>query len=143
MWQQSSWAPLPSCFLPGSPPSKISCFISTRVSLENLILSVRPEPTLGPWKEAPFLQQECWSGLPCPPPWESSQLGDRTQVSCIAGGFFTSWATREAQECWSGQPLPFSRGSLQPRNWIGVSCIAGGFFTSWATRKPKCVYTSF
>ena len=29
----------------------------------------------------------------------SSQPRDRTQVSCIAGGFFTSWATREAQEC--------------------------------------------
>ena len=25
-----------------------------------------------------------------------------TQVSCIVGGFFTSWATREAQEYWSG-----------------------------------------
>ena len=25
-----------------------------------------------------------------------------TQGSCIAGGFFTSWATREAQEYWSG-----------------------------------------
>ena len=28
----------------------------------------------------------------------SSQPRDRTQISCIAGGFFTSWATREAQE---------------------------------------------
>ena len=27
----------------------------------------------------------------------SSQLRDQTQVSCIAGRFFTSWATREAQ----------------------------------------------
>ena len=27
----------------------------------------------------------------------SSQPRDRTQVSCIAGGFFPSWATREAQ----------------------------------------------
>ena len=27
----------------------------------------------------------------------SSQLSDRTQVSCIAGGFFTICATREAQ----------------------------------------------
>ena len=27
-----------------------------------------------------------------------SQLNNQTQVSCIAGGFFTSWATREAQE---------------------------------------------
>ena len=32
----------------------------------------------------------------------SSQSGDWTQVSHIAGGFFTSWAPREAQEYWSG-----------------------------------------
>ena len=30
------------------------------------------------------------------------QPRDRTQVSCIAGGFFTTWAIREAQEYWSG-----------------------------------------
>ena len=35
----------------------------------------------------------------------SSQPRDRTQVSCIAGGFFTSWATREAHEYWSGKPI--------------------------------------
>jgi hypothetical protein len=28
----------------------------------------------------------------------SSQPRDRTQVSCTAGGFFISWATREAQQ---------------------------------------------
>ena len=27
-----------------------------------------------------------------------SQPRDRIQVSCIAGGFFTSWATREAEQ---------------------------------------------
>ena len=38
----------------------------------------------------------------------SSQPRDQTQVSCIAGRFFTNWATREgkatreAQEYWSG-----------------------------------------
>ena len=32
----------------------------------------------------------------------SSQPRDWTQVSLIAGGFFTSWTTREAQEYWSG-----------------------------------------
>ena len=32
----------------------------------------------------------------------SSQPRDWTQVSYIAGRFFTSWATREAQEYWSG-----------------------------------------
>ena len=51
---------------------------------------------------------------------ESSQSRDWTQVSCIAGGFFTSWATREAQEYWSGYPIP-SPGGL---------CIAGRFFTN-------------
>ena len=34
----------------------------------------------------------------------SSQSRDRTHISHIAGGFFTSWATREAQ--------PYKRGSL-------------------------------
>ena len=33
---------------------------------------------------------------------ESSQPRDWTQVSHIAGRFFTSWATRKAQEYWSG-----------------------------------------
>ena len=36
----------------------------------------------------------------------SSQPRDWTQVSCIAGGFFTSSATREAREYWSGEPIP-------------------------------------
>ena len=31
-----------------------------------------------------------------------SQPRDQTQVSCIAGGFFTIWATRETQECEVG-----------------------------------------
>ena len=82
-----------------------------------------------------ILLQEYWSGLPCPPPgstifvvvvkvtqscptlWDptgvgslsllqgSSQPRDPTRVSCIAGGFFTSWATREDQEYWSGYPI--------------------------------------
>ena len=36
----------------------------------------------------------------------SSQPRDWTQVFCIVGGFFTSWATREAQEYWSGYSIP-------------------------------------
>ena len=32
----------------------------------------------------------------------SSQPSDGTEVSHIAGRFFTSWAIREAQEYWSG-----------------------------------------
>jgi len=35
-----------------------------------------------------ILQAKILSGLPCPPPGESSQPRDLTQVSRIAGGFF-------------------------------------------------------
>ena len=35
-----------------------------------------------------------------------SQPRDQTEVSHIAGGFFTSWTTREAQEYWSGWSIP-------------------------------------
>ena len=35
----------------------------------------------------------------CPFSRRSSQPRNRTRVSCIAGGFFTSWTTREAHHC--------------------------------------------
>ena len=44
----------------------------------------------------------------------SSQPSDRTQVSCIAGGFFTSWATGEAQEYCSEEPIPSPADLLDP-----------------------------
>ena len=37
-----------------------------------------------------FSRQEDWSGLPCPPPGESSRPRDRTQVSYIAGDSSTT-----------------------------------------------------
>ena len=46
-----------------------------------------------------------------------SWLGNWTEVSCIAGGFFTIWATREAQTVW------VKEYSLSPQ--IFVEC---GFF---------------
>ena len=45
-----------------------------------------------------FSRQEYWSGLPFLSSGESSQSRDRILVSCIAGRFFTIWATREAPE---------------------------------------------
>ena len=35
-----------------------------------------------------------------------SQSRGWTQLSCIAGGFFTIWTTRDAQEYWNGYPIP-------------------------------------
>ena len=44
----------------------------------------------------------------------SSQPRDRTQVSCIAGRFFTSWATGEAQEYWSASPVDLPNSGIEP-----------------------------
>ena len=43
-----------------------------------------------------FSRQEYWSGLSFPSPGEYSWPRDQTQISCVAGRFFTVWATREA-----------------------------------------------
>ena len=43
-----------------------------------------------------ILQARTLEWLACPFSRGSSQPRDRIQVSCIARGFFTSWATREA-----------------------------------------------
>ena len=54
----------------------------------------------------------------------SSQPRDRTQISCIAGGFFTSWATREAQEYWRLGSLSLLQGIFPPQelNWDLLHC---------------------
>ena len=70
----------------------------------------------------------------------SSQPRDRTQVSSIAGKFFTSWATRKArqnlvsmgcsrQEYWSELPEDL----LDPRTEPASPALAGGFFTTGAS----------
>ena len=41
----------------------------------------------------------------------TSRPRNQSGFSCIAGRFFTSWATREAREDWSGLPIP-SPGEL-------------------------------
>ena len=46
-----------------------------------------------------FSRQECWGGLPCPPPGHHPDFGIKPMsacVSCSAGGFFTHWTTWEA-----------------------------------------------
>ena len=89
----------------------------------------------------------------------SSQPRDWTQVSLIAGRFFTDWATRKVKSLspvrlsaalWTvahqAPPIhgilqarvlewvasSFSRGSSQPTDWTQVSLIAGRCFNLWA-----------
>ena len=49
-----------------------------------------------------ILQARLLKWVAFPSSRESSQPSDQTQVSPIAGRFFTSWATKEAQEYLSG-----------------------------------------
>ena len=58
--------------------------------------SLRPHDLCSPWNSP---GQNTGVGRAFPFSRGSSQPRDRTQVSHIAGGFFTSWATREAP--WS------------------------------------------
>ena len=73
-----------------------------------------------PWtiQSMKFSRPEYWCGQPLPFPEDFPNPRDWTQVSCTAGGFFTSWATREAQEYWSGSPIPSLSDLPDPRmNW--------------------------
>ena len=54
----------------------------------------------------------------------SSQPRDRTQVSHITGGFFTT-SHQGSTRILVWEAYPFSRGSSQPRNQTRISCIAG------------------
>ena len=67
----------------------------------------------------------------------SSQPRDRTQVSSITGGFFTSWATREAQEYWCGQPFPSPRDLLNLRIEPRSSALQADSLTPEPPGKPK------
>ena len=43
-----------------------------------------------------FSRQEYWSGLPCPSPGDLLNPEIKPVSPALAGGFFTSWVTREA-----------------------------------------------
>ena len=65
----------------------------------------------------------------------SSKPRNLTQISCIAGRFFASWATGEAQE-WVAC-LYLLQWIFPTQDRARVSCIAGGFFTNWAMCIPQ------
>ena len=75
--RQGYWSELP-CPPPGDLPSP-----GTRPRRILYCLSHKGSPRTLEWVAYPFSRG-------------SSQPRDRTEVSCIVGGFFTSWATRKA-----------------------------------------------
>ena len=62
-----------------------------------------------------ILQERILQWVVVPSSRESSQCKDQTQVSCIAGGFFTVWATGEA--------LHICRCSISFTEWINYSSL--------------------
>ena len=66
----------------------------------------------------------------------SSQLRDWTQVSHIAGRFFTSWGTREAQEYWSGLPIPSPGDLPDPGIKLGSPALQVDSLSTELLRKP-------
>ena len=81
----------------------ISCLFSLLVKSEVKVVQLCP--TLCHPKDYTvhgILQARILEWVAFPSSRASSQPRNWTQVSHIAGRFFTSWATREAQEYWSG-----------------------------------------
>ena len=66
----------------------------------------------------------------------SFQPRDRTQVSCIAGGFFTSWATREAQEYAVGSLSVFQQIFLTPGIKPGSPALQVDYLPTELSGKP-------
>ena len=68
---------------------------------------------------------------------ESSRLRDRSQVSCIAGRFFTIWATREAHvlSCSSFAVQLLNCVWLFATPWIAACQASLSFTISWSFRK--------
>ena len=83
------------------------------------------------------LQARILEWVAFPFPRGSSQPRDWTQVSRIAGGFFTSWATREAQEYWSGWPTPSPGALPNPRIESGSPALQAYSLPTELSGKPK------
>ena len=67
----------------------------------------------------------------------SSQPRDWTQVSHIAGGFFTSWAIREAHGYWSGYPIPSPAALPDPGIKLGSPALQADSLPTELSGKPN------
>ena len=84
-----------------------------------------------------ILQARILEWVTFPFPRGSSKPRDQTQVSHTAGGFFTSWATREAQEYWSGEPIPSPGGLPDPGLTLGSSALQADSLPTELLGKPR------
>ena len=55
----------------------------------------------------------------------SSQARDRTQVSCIASGFFTSWAPRETQSVQTEEHIEWREWYMSLYKELDIRVLSG------------------
>ena len=86
-----------------------------------------------------ILQAREWSGLPFPSPEDLPYPRDQTSVSCLAGRFFTIWATQGSQIQWRGWSLPDQRTVIGVRDppqramlFKEEADICGSLFAVWS-----------
>ena len=92
-----------------------------------------------------FSRPEDWSGWPFPSPGDPPSPGIKSRVSCIAGRFFTSWATREASLQVGGGGSQCTCGKTQKlsSSWVTLgraamklcSCLGPGALVSRDVRE--------
>ena len=86
-----------------------------------------PGPRILEWVAFPFSRVSSWPV-------------NQTGVFCIAGGFFTNWAIREAQEHWSWLAFPTPGNLPDPGMEPTSPAVAGGFFTTALPGLPQVMY---
>ena len=84
-----------------------------------------------------ILQARILEWVAMPSSRASSQPRDWTQASCIAGGFFIVWATREACEFQSGQPIPSPGDLPHPGIKLGSPALQADYQLSY--RGSSCI----
>ena len=120
MWLVGEWSPTTVGMARQQKVRKMPIQINGKVKVAQSCLTLCDlmDYTVGGILQASILE---WVAFPFSR--GSSQPRDRTQVSCIAGRFFTSWATREVQEYWSGQSIPSPADLTDPGIKQGSSAL--------------------
>ena len=117
------WFPAPMCVL---------CVLSCSVMSNSL----QPQVFQVPLSKA-ILQAKILEWVAMPSSRGSSPPRDQTQVSHMAGRFFTIWATREAQEYWSGLPIPSPRDLPYPGMELGSRALQADSLPAELPGKPS------
>ena len=103
-------------------PDKVSCFVSTCVSLDNSFPSVRQDPTLGFWKRSLFLQQTYWTDQ-CRTRRDSDVSGRDPGFHKPRGGESSTVRECLVVSVYEAQVKPRGYGRLAPKD--GPTCAQG------------------